>query len=818
MISTLALSPAVVVVVLGLVLQTQIADRVLARQGGDALARPEAGRVLLERDLAGRRPGPGQARRASSTSALDRLTNASGVRRDPASPAAARSAPCSPRHCGDARPRGRHRAGRGRPADLRGQVAEGDLAPTYVTPTARASTVPTWVGQPVRTAGGDLEFYLLFPLDPEQRTLELVQSTLIVGGLVLLLLLAGIASLVTRQVVRPVRQAARDRRAVRRRPPRRADAGAGRGRGGPARRVLQRDGEQHPAQIRQLEEFGALQRRFTSDVSHELRTPLTTVRMAADVLHASKDRLLPALRRSSELLVTELDRFEALLADLLEISRLDAGVADLDAERVDVRGVVDARSRRCAASPTRRGHGAAAGPARRGVRGGRPAPGRADRAQPGGNAIDHGEGRPVEVTLACDEHAVAVLVRDHGVGLRPGEAELVFNRFWRPRSRGPAQRRQRAGPVDQHRGRPAARRLAAGLGRAGAGLRVPPDAAAHDRRGGRPLPLSHTGPPAGLGGDSEEAPSSSTSAPAAGSVPTPIGLPAPGRSPPAAPHPAAPHPAVPTPAAPHPAARVERAARAIGGPDDGRPPSRPTTGQGSVSRRRVGVRWPSCWPLLVGLGGCASAPESSPVQVLRQVGEGETPMLPPGPVDGSNPLDLVRDFVYSSGSSADRHGAARRFLAPAAATGTTGPGSRCSASSSTPSTPGASDPSRRTPPRSGSGTALGRMTADGSFEAAQRCSRWTSRWRVSTTSGGSRGCPTAVLVPLSNLRDSYRTVRTWFVDPVEGSWSRTCAYLPIPPGRSPPRAMELLFAGPSTVLQDGGRSCRRAQAAVERRP
>ena len=47
------------------------------------------------------------------------------------------------------------------------------------------------------------------------------------------------------------------------------------------------------------------------------------------------------------------------------------------------------------------------------------------------NAVDHGEGRPVDITLAGDEHAVAVVVRDHGVGLRPGEAALVFNRFWR---------------------------------------------------------------------------------------------------------------------------------------------------------------------------------------------------------------------------------------------------------------------------------------------------------------------------------------------------------------------------------------------------
>ena len=49
------------------------------------------------------------------------------------------------------------------------------------------------------------------------------------------------------------------------------------------------------------------------------------------------------------------------------------------------------------------------------------------------------------------------------------------------------------------------------------------------------------------------------------------------------------------------------------------------------------------------------------------MGEGDTPVLPPGPVDGSNALDLVRGFVYASGSSPDRHGAARRFLAPEAA-------------------------------------------------------------------------------------------------------------------------------------------------------
>jgi two-component system sensor histidine kinase MtrB len=47
------------------------------------------------------------------------------------------------------------------------------------------------------------------------------------------------------------------------------------------------------------------------------------------------------------------------------------------------------------------------------------------------NALEHGDGRPVEIALSGDDAAVAVTVRDHGVGLRPGEAALVFNRFWR---------------------------------------------------------------------------------------------------------------------------------------------------------------------------------------------------------------------------------------------------------------------------------------------------------------------------------------------------------------------------------------------------
>ena len=174
-------------------------------------------------------------------------------------------------------------------------------------------------------------------------------------------------------------------------------------------------------QIRQLEEFGKLQRRFTSDVSHELRTPLTTVRMAADMLHDGREDFPPHLARSTELLVDELDRFESLLADLLEISRYDAGMAELSAE-TDRHPVQHPRQHRGGrrrwpiSSASRSSPSVPEQPvvAEIDTR-------RVDRILRNliYNAIDHADGRPVEIELAADPDVLAITVTDHGVGLRP---------------------------------------------------------------------------------------------------------------------------------------------------------------------------------------------------------------------------------------------------------------------------------------------------------------------------------------------------------------------------------------------------------------
>lgn len=89
--------------------------------------------------------------------------------------------------------------------------------------------------------------------------------------------------------------------------------------------------------IDELEKAGDMQREFVSDVSHELRTPVTTMRMAVDMLSMHKDGYDATTRRTVELLDGQIRRFQEMLADLLEISRFDAGYAALDLTEGDVR-------------------------------------------------------------------------------------------------------------------------------------------------------------------------------------------------------------------------------------------------------------------------------------------------------------------------------------------------------------------------------------------------------------------------------------------------------------------------------------------------
>jgi two-component system, OmpR family, sensor histidine kinase MtrB len=331
------------------------------------------------------------------------------------------------------------------PADLIARVAANTVARQYTTIVRGGVTMPALVvgGPAVQTSIEPFDLFLIFPLTSEQSTVTVVQNTLLLGGAVLVVALSFIAAVVAYQAMGPVRRAAQvaGRLAA-------GDLAERMPVKGPVElTVLARSfngmADALRAQIRQLEEFGRLQRRFTSDVSHELRTPVTTVRMAADLLHSSREELPPHLNRTTELLVNELDRFESLLADLLEISRHDAGMAELAAEQIDIRPLV---RQTVAAAQGIADH---AGVALRMHLPTEPVIAdidyrRVERVLRNliNNAVDHAEGLPVDIEVAGGEHSVAVTVTDSGIGLKPGEAGLVFNRFWRA---DPSRQRQTGG-------------------------------------------------------------------------------------------------------------------------------------------------------------------------------------------------------------------------------------------------------------------------------------------------------------------------------------------------------------------------------------
>jgi two-component system, OmpR family, sensor histidine kinase MtrB len=301
---------------------------------------------------------------------------------------------------------------------------------TMGSPSAPRTMVPGLVyGVPV---GPYYQLYYFFPLTQVQQNLSQIQRTMLVAGIVLVFLFAAIAALVTRWVVTPVRQAARGAQRLstgnlgERMPVRGVDELA----------ALATSFNEMAASLQEkmtaLEDLSQVQRQFVSDVSHELRTPLTTIKIAADVLFANRDQLAGPVSRSAELLQSQLERFESLLTDLLEISRYDANVAVLDAEPVDVCDL--ARQSADVAQQLAERRGAKIEfrlPAE-------PCIAEVDRVRVERilrnllvNAVEHGEGKDAVVTVAGDSAAVAVAVRDYGIGLAAGEERLVFDRFWR---------------------------------------------------------------------------------------------------------------------------------------------------------------------------------------------------------------------------------------------------------------------------------------------------------------------------------------------------------------------------------------------------
>jgi two-component system sensor histidine kinase MtrB len=279
---------------------------------------------------------------------------------------------------------------------------------------------------------GNYEMYLVYSLNNQNRTLSLIKNALLLTGFALVFLIGLIIWLVVRQVVKPVHEAATI-----------------------AQKFTQGDFSQRmkvdssdeiatlgtafndmalslESQISRLENLSRVQQRFVSDVSHELRTPLTTLRMASEVIYSKKDSFDPTITRSSELLVAQLDRFERLLEDLLEVSRFDAEVAvlepvDFDLIRLIERCIEDVRaSAHDHVISITFDHESENAMINADIR-------RVERIMRNllSNAFDHAEDKPINVTVISTRTEVAVGIRDFGTGIEPAALTRIFDRFWR---------------------------------------------------------------------------------------------------------------------------------------------------------------------------------------------------------------------------------------------------------------------------------------------------------------------------------------------------------------------------------------------------
>lgn len=279
---------------------------------------------------------------------------------------------------------------------------------------------------------GRYELYIGYNFADAQQTLAFMQFIGLVGAVALLVLLSAITLLVVRWVIEPIRTVAATSRRLAS-----GDLGVrmpSKGEDELATLAASFNGmaDSLQARIRELAELSVMQQRFVSDVSHELRTPLTTIRLAGDVLYGQRDDFAGPTSRTVELLHTQTERFETLLADLLEISRYDAGSVELTREPTNLVHL--------AGDAIESMHELARG---RGSELRLVAPGGHLDAEVDprrirrivrnllGNAIEHGEGRPIVVAVDSNESAIGLSVRDYGLGMTEEQTARVFDRFWR---------------------------------------------------------------------------------------------------------------------------------------------------------------------------------------------------------------------------------------------------------------------------------------------------------------------------------------------------------------------------------------------------
>ncbi|MFW2382110.1 MAG: sensor histidine kinase, partial [Acidimicrobiales bacterium] len=210
------------------------------------------------------------------------------------------------------------------PTDLRALVVQGQAASKRFQ-TADGGKFAAGV----RISGIDADYYEILSLTDTEATLATLRRILIGVSVTATILAAGLGYYFARRLLQPITNAAQAAEAI---------AGGD---------FDTRLGEQSDPDLAKLtssfnDMVEALRsrierdERFASDVSHELRSPLMTLAASVDVLEHRRSEMPESARRATDLLSKDLMRFQRLVEDLLEISRLDAGAVHLDTDTFEV--------------------------------------------------------------------------------------------------------------------------------------------------------------------------------------------------------------------------------------------------------------------------------------------------------------------------------------------------------------------------------------------------------------------------------------------------------------------------------------------------
>ena len=271
----------------------------------------------------------------------------------------------------------------------------------------------------VNLSATNAQYFEAFPVETTDNVIRIIGFALIIGSLAITVLAAALGWWASRRLLKPVSRV--------------AAAAGGIASGGLHTRLQP---ESDPELNRLAQSFNDMadtmqsrierEAQFASDVSHELRSPITALSAAIEVLDARRADLPDRTQQALDVVVTQVRRFDQMVLDLLELSRLDAGVTDINREELRLDDIVPRIAQRYGFGevPIDVHPGAMKNLWIDKLRLERILANLLD------NARHHGGG-PTRISIEPDKKSLLLIVEDSGPGVARGERQRIFERFAR---------------------------------------------------------------------------------------------------------------------------------------------------------------------------------------------------------------------------------------------------------------------------------------------------------------------------------------------------------------------------------------------------